>query len=215
MSNMTEGRTVLLPVDNKFIVEHADALDDRCNMILLQEFVETWFEGIAVTAKVLFTSEYDDQSYSDVVEDVSAFDSEGVLLPLKDNKVIDESMAKPSESSGEDFEAWKAFIAKSCEENRDDWYNDTQALDGLSYYQGEDILLYHESHLPKMYYEAPGQTSKPEDKPLTLPLNLKLYLPPSLDMAENGYFDHSGVVSLLRKYKGSPESIQFIADMLE
>ena len=217
MSNMTESGATLLTVDNKFIVEHADALADRCNMILLQEFVETWFDGTAVTAKVTFTSEYnDDQSYSDVVEGVFAFDSEGDSLPLKDSKVTDiADMVEPVEASGKDFEAWKTFIEKSCSENLNDWWDDTQALDGLGYYQGEDILLYHESYLPKMYYEAPGQTENLEVKPLTVSLNLKLYLPPSLDMTESGYFDHNGVVTLLRKYKGSPESIQFIADMLD
>lgn len=217
MSNMTESGAALLAVDNKFIVEHADALADRCNMILLQEFVETWFDGTAVTAKVLFTSEYnDDQSYSDIVEGVFAFDSEGNSLPLKDSKVTDiADMVAPSETSSENFAAWKSFIEKSCSENLDDWWDDIQALDGLGYYQGEDILLYHESHLPKMYYKASSQMEDPDVKPLTVPLNLKLYLPPSLDMTESGYFDHNGVVALLRKYKGSPESIQFIADMLD
>lgn len=42
-----------------------------------------------------------------------------------------------------------------------------------------------------------------------------IFIPENEVIPENGYFSHSQIVNLLRKYKENPEAIQFIADMLE
>lgn len=39
--------------------------------------------------------------------------------------------------------------------------------------------------------------------------------PPDCHGITPGYYDHAGVVALLRFHKGSPDAIQFVADMME
>lgn len=42
-----------------------------------------------------------------------------------------------------------------------------------------------------------------------------IFIPLNETIIENGYYDNSGLVKMLRKYKGTPDAIQFIADMME
>ena len=59
--------------------------------------------------------------------------------------------------------------------------------------------------------------SAPEEsaQPIKPPPSFRLFLPEGGDIAEHGYFTYAEVVALLRKYKGQPEAIQYLADMME
>jgi hypothetical protein len=41
------------------------------------------------------------------------------------------------------------------------------------------------------------------------------FIPDNNVIPENGYMTMNDIVNLLRKYKASPDAVQFIADMLE
>lgn len=42
-----------------------------------------------------------------------------------------------------------------------------------------------------------------------------IYIPENDDISEHGYFSMNEIVDLLRKYKGKPSKVRFIANMLE
>lgn len=44
---------------------------------------------------------------------------------------------------------------------------------------------------------------------------MKTFIPENDVIVEQGYMSANDIVELLRKYKSTPEAIQFIADMLE
>lgn len=41
-----------------------------------------------------------------------------------------------------------------------------------------------------------------------------VFIPLNETIVENGYYNNNGLVKMLRKYKGNPDAIHFIADML-
>ncbi len=43
----------------------------------------------------------------------------------------------------------------------------------------------------------------------------KIYIPDNEYEIAEGYYDWSGLVRLLRKFKNNPDAVQFIADMME
>lgn len=46
-------------------------------------------------------------------------------------------------------------------------------------------------------------------------INLLVFIPLNETIVENGYYNNSSLIKMLRKYKGNPDAIQFISDMME